>query len=180
MSRTVDWTDRSICVLFGDGAGAVVLQASEKPGILCSKLHAHGGHKDLLKYPNHMVSRHLKVKPVSNYMQMKGNEVFKVAVRSLEEVVQEILDDQKIAKEDIQWLVPHQANLRIISALAKKLDMSLERVILTIEEHGNTSSASIPLALDQGVRDGRIKRGDNILLESFGGGMAWGAALVNY
>ncbi len=176
MSRTVDWTDRKTCVLFGDGAGAIVLQASDTPGVLCSKLHAQGGYKDLLMLPNEMTSPHID----SKFMQMKGNEVFKIAVRSLEEVVEEILEEYKIAKDDIQWLVPHQANLRIISAMAKKLDMDLERVILTIGEHGNTSSASIPLALDVGVRDGRIRRGDHLLLESFGGGLAWGAALIQY
>lgn len=176
MSRTVDWTDRKTCVLFGDGAGAIVLQASNEPGVLCSKLHAQGGYKDLLILPNEMTSPHLD----SKFMQMKGNEVFKIAVRSLEEVVEEILEEYKIAKDDIQWLVPHQANFRIIAAMAKKLDMDLERVILTIGEHGNTSSASIPLALDVGVRDGRIRRGDHLLLESFGGGLAWGAALIQY
>jgi 3-oxoacyl-[acyl-carrier-protein] synthase-3 len=176
MSRTVDWTDRKTCVLFGDGAGAIVLQASNEPGILCSKLHAQGSYKDLLILPNEMTSPHLD----SKFMQMKGNEVFKIAVRSLEEVVEEILEEHKIAKDDIQWLVPHQANFRIIAAMAKKLDMDLERVILTIGEHGNTSSASIPLALDVGVRDGRIRRGDHLLLESFGGGLAWGAALIQY
>lgn len=176
MSRTVDWTDRKTCVLFGDGAGAVILQASDTPGILCSKLHAQGSYKDLLILPNEMTSPALE----SKYMQMKGNEVFKIAVRSLEEVVEEILEEHKMAKEDIQWLVPHQANLRIISAMAKKLNMDLERVILTIGEHGNTSSASIPLALDTGIKDGRIQRGDHLLLESFGGGLAWGAALIQY
>lgn len=176
MSRTVDWTDRKTCVLFGDGAGAVILQASDSPGILCSKLHAQGYYKDLLILPNTMTCKNV----TSKYLQMRGNEVFKIAVRSLEEVVEEILEEHKIAKEDIQWLVPHQANLRIIAAMAKKLNMDLERVILTIAEHGNTSSASIPLALDVGVRDGRIKRGDNLLLESFGGGLAWGATLVRY
>ena len=176
MSRTVDWTDRKTCVLFGDGAGAIVLQASDEPGVLCSKLHAQGSYKDLLILPNEMTSPHVD----SKFMQMKGNEVFKIAVRSLEEVVEEILEEHKIAKDDIQWLVPHQANLRIIAAMAKKLDMDLERVILTIGEHGNTSSASIPLALDVGIRDGRIRRGDHLLLESFGGGLAWGAALIKY
>ncbi len=176
MSRTVDWNDRSTCVLFGDGAGAVILQASDEPGVLCSKLHAQGYYKDLLILPNEMTSPSLK----SKYMQMRGNEVFKIAVRSLEEVVEEILEEHKIAKEDIQWLVPHQANLRIIAAMAKKLNMDLERVILTIGEHGNTSSASIPLALDAGVRDGRIQRGEHLLLESFGGGLAWGATLIKY
>ncbi len=180
MTRTLDWTDRSTCVLFGDGAGAVVLQPSKDSGILCSKLHAKGAYKDLLNYPNGMISEHLAVKPVSKYIQMRGNEVFKIAVKYLEEVVEEILDEYKISKEEIQWLVPHQANYRIIAAMAKKLDMDLERVILTIEEHGNTSAASIPLALDTGIRDGRIKRGDKILLESFGGGLAWGAALIQY
>lgn len=176
MTRTVDWTDRSTCVLFGDGAGAVVLQASSELGILCSRLHAQGHYKDLLTLPNTMTARNL----TSKYVQMRGNEVFKIAVRYLEEVVEEILEEQGISKEDIQWLVPHQANLRIIAAMAKKLNMSLERVILTIAEHGNTSSASIPLALDCGIRDGRIKRGDNLLLESFGGGLAWGATLIRY
>lgn len=180
MSRVVDWTDRKTCVLFGDGAGAVVLQASSEPGILCSKLHAQGYYKDLLLLPNRMVSNDFGAMLKSNYIQMRGNEVFKIAVRSLEQVVEEILEEYQIAKKDIQWLVPHQANLRIISAMAKKLNMDMERVIITIDEHGNTSSASIPLALDTGIRDGRIKRGDNLLLESFGGGLAWGAALIQY
>lgn len=176
MSRTLDWTDRTTCVLFGDGAGAIVLQASEQPGVLCSKLHANGAYSDILIYPNLTVCPNTS----SQYIQMRGNEVFKVAVRALEAVVEEILEAYSLSKEEINWLVPHQANLRIISAMAKKLDMDLARVILTIAEHGNTSSASIPLALDEGVRDGRIKRGDKILLESFGGGLAWGASLINY
>lgn len=171
MSRVVDWTDRKTCVLFGDGAGAVVLQASDEPGILGSKLHAQGYYKDLLMLSNTPTFRHLR---------MRGNEVFKIAVRYLEEVAEEMLKAHHISKNDIQWLVPHQANLRIIAATAKKLNMDLERVILTIDEHANTSSASIPLALDTGIRDGRIQRGDKILLESFGGGLAWGAALIQY
>lgn len=185
MSRVVDWTDRTTCVLFGDGAGAFVLQASEEPGILCSKLHAQGSYKDLLLLPNRMTSNDFGAMLKSNYIHMKGNEVFKIAVRSLEEVAEEILQEEcvveaGIRKENIDWLIPHQANLRIIAAMAKKLNMDLERVILTIDEHGNTSSASIPLALDTGIRDGRIKRGDNLLLESFGGGLAWGAAMIRY
>lgn len=178
MSRVVDWTDRKTCVLFGDGSGAVILQASPEPGVMCSKLHAQGSFKDLLVLPNEKTSRHLNL--VTPYVQMRGNEVFKIAVRSLEKVVEDILRENGIAKTDIQWLVPHQANLRIIAAMAKKLDMNLERVILTIAEHGNTSSASIPLALDTGIRDGRIQRGHNVLLESFGGGLTWGAALIRY
>ena len=180
MSRVVDWTDRKTCVLFGDGAGAVVLQASNEPGIMCSKLHAQGSYKDLLLLPNRMTSNDFGAMLKSNYLQMRGNEVFKIAVRSLEEVAEEILEEANVSKEEIQWLIPHQANLRIITAMAKKLNMDMERVIITIDEHGNTSSASIPLALDQGIRDGRVNRGDTLLLESFGGGLAWGAALIKY
>jgi len=176
MSRTVDWTDRKSCVLFGDGAGAVVLKAGSKPGIVGIKLHAQGAYKDLLVLRNTLTSPEQDTK----FILMKGNEVFKIAVKSLEEVVEEILLEHEMPKEAINWLVPHQANLRIIAATAKKLNMGLDRVILTIDEHGNTSSASIPLALDAGIQDGRIKRGDYLLLEGFGGGLAWGAVLVQY
>lgn len=175
MSRSVDWNDRSTCILFGDGAGAVVLSAGDKPGIISSHLHAQGKHKDLLFFPN------LQGAPAQGdnpHLQMKGSEVFKLAVRAMGDVVEEAVAANGLAKQHIDWLVPHQANLRIISATAKKLKMPMEQVIVTVDQHGNTSSASIPLALDTGIRDGRIKQGDTVLFEGFGGGMAWGAVLA--
>ncbi len=167
ISRLIDWTDRSTCVLFGDGAGAVVLEASEEPGIHSSHLHADGHYAHLLHVPK-------------TFVEMKGNEVFRVATNTLGRIVDETLAANGLNKSDIDWLVPHQANIRIIEATARKLKMSLDHVIITVDRHGNTSAASIPLALDQGVRDGRIKRGDMLLLEAFGGGFTWGSALVTY
>lgn len=177
MSRTVDWNDRGTCILFGDGAGAAILSASEKPGILASCLHADGNYQHLLQFENHCVTKD-PLEP--SYVKMRGNEVFKLAVTALGQVVEEILEKSGLSKQDVDWLIPHQANLRIIKATAKKLAMPLDRVILTVAEHGNTSSASVPLALDQGIREGRIQRGDSMLLEAFGGGLTWGASLIRY
>jgi 3-oxoacyl-[acyl-carrier-protein] synthase-3 len=172
-SRVVDWTDRTTCVLFGDGAGAVILSESQEPGIISTHLHADGTHKDIL-YLDLLIGKE------RSFMKMSGNQLFKVAVNVLGDLFDETLKANSIEKSDIDWLVPHQANLRIIHAMAKKLDLSVERVIVTLDKQANTSSASIPLALDQGVRDGRIKRGDMLLLEGIGGGLAWGSALVKY
>lgn len=178
ISNYVDWTDRSTCVLFGDGAGAVVLEASTEPGIVSTHIHADGRHLNLLyakndwrTHGNHIQRPHVK---------MEGREVFKVAVNTLDMIVEETLQKNNLDKADIDWLVPHQANMRIITATAKKLDMPMERVVVTVDKHGNTSAASIPLALDIAVRDGRIKRGDLILLEAFGGGFTWGSALIRF
>jgi 3-oxoacyl-[acyl-carrier-protein] synthase-3 len=181
LSRAVDWTDRSTCVLFGDGAGAVVLKPSDQPGIIATHLHADGQYKDLLYYPYGISSGWDKWRadPTAG-IRMKGNEVFKVAVNTLSRLVDETLEKNGIDKSQIDWLVPHQANLRIIQAAAKKLDLPLERVVITVQDHGNTSAASIPLALDTAVRDGRIKRGQLLLLETFGGGLTWGSALIRY
>jgi 3-oxoacyl-[acyl-carrier-protein] synthase III len=166
LSRMLDWNDRTTCVLFGDGAGAVVLRASDKPGIVASKLHADGIHRDMLKADPKIV--------------MDGKAVFKFAVNMLSEVVEEVLEEQKMAGTDIDWLVPHQANIRIIEATAKKLGLEMDNVVVTVAQHGNTSAASIPLALDVAVRDGRIKAGQNILMEAIGGGFTWGAVLIKW
>jgi 3-oxoacyl-[acyl-carrier-protein] synthase-3 len=178
MSRIVDWTDRETCVLFGDGAGAVVLEAADQPGIIFSRLGADGRYRDLL-YASSGVSTRRGAGDVPA-LKMKGNEVFKVAVKTLETMVDEVLERNHLEKGQIDWLIPHQANIRIIKATARRLQMPLERVVLTVQEHGNTSAASVPLALDVAVRDGRIRRGDLLLLEAFGGGFTWGAALVRY
>ena len=178
MSRIIDWTDRETCVLFGDGAGAVILEQAEQPGIVYSKLAADGRYRDLL-YASSGVSA-----PVSDEqgsaLRMKGNEVFRVAVKTLETIVAEVMQANGLEKGQIDWLIPHQANIRIIQATAKRLQMPMERVVLTVQEHGNTSAASVPMALDTAIRDGRVKRGDLLLLEAFGGGFTWGAALVRY
>ena len=180
LSRILDWTDRSTCVLFGDGAGAVVIQADKEPGILSSHLHADGDFNELLQVPAGISRNNTKYKAGEAYIEMQGNEVFKVAVNTLGRIVDETLEANQLQKEDIDWLVPHQANTRIISATAKKLNMSMDRVVLTVDQHGNTSAASVPLALDVAIRDGRIKRGDTLLLEAFGGGFTWGATLIKY
>lgn len=178
MSRIIDWTDRETCVLFGDGAGAVVLDAADEPGIIYSSLGADGRYRKLLEADSGIS------KPPgagqTTALRMKGNEVFKVAVRTLESMVDEVIAKNDLKKGEIDWFVPHQANLRIISATAKRLDIPMERVVLTVAEHGNTSAASVPMALDTAVRDGRIKRGDLLLLEAFGGGFTWGASLIRY
>ena len=180
MSRIVDWTDRGTCVLFGDGAGAVVLQASDEPGIMSTHLHADGSYESLLTVPFGISNGYEHVKAGDAFIKMQGNEVFKIAVRTLGRIVDETLAANNLQKSDIKWLVPHQANIRIIAATAKKLKMSMEQVVVTVQEHGNTSAASVPLALDVAVRDGRIQRGDILLCEAFGGGFTWGATLIKY
>ena len=166
-SNLLDWSDRATCVLFGDGAGAVVLSASSKSGIISSHIHADGKYNDLLCVQD-------------NYIQMKGNEVFKVAVNTLGSLVDETLGKNNMNKKDIDWLIPHQANLRIIKATAKKLSMSMDQVVVTVDKHGNTSAASIPLALNEAIKDGRIKADQVILLEAFGSGFTWGSVLLRY
>ncbi len=180
LSRILDWRDRDTCVLFGDGAGAVVLEASETPGIHSTLLHADGRYQNLLKVPIGVSSSDTTHWTKQAVIQMQGNEVFKVAVKTLGKIVDETLSINHLEKKDIDWLVPHQANIRIIAAMAKKLDMPMEKVVLTVDRHGNTSAASVPLALDVAVRDGRIKSGDKLLLEAFGGGFTWGSVLVDY
>ncbi len=180
LTRMVDWSDRSTCVLFGDGAGAAVLQADPEAGVLSTHLHANGNHADLLNV-DVGVSRGFKAEPRGGLaVHMKGNEVFKVAVNTLGRIVDETLAYNNLDKHDLDWLIPHQANLRIIKATARKLDMPMDRVIVTVDKHGNTSAASVPMALDEAVRSGRIQRGDLMLLEAFGGGFTWGAALIRY
>jgi len=177
LSRMLDWTDRTTCVLFGDGAGAVVLQASETPGIVASKLHADGSHRDMLKADGTIRNGEVQGDP---FIKMDGKAVFKFAVKVLSEVVEEVLEENNLQGSDIAWLVPHQANIRIMEATAKKLGLSMDNVVVTVAHHGNTSAASIPLALDTAVRDGRIKAGQNILLEAVGGGFTWGAVLIKW
>ena len=180
LSRIIDWSDRSTCVLFGDGAGAVVLRADDEPGILSSHLHADGKYQELLMVPEGISQGYEQVQAGKAYIHMQGSEVFKVAVNTLEKIVDETLAANGMAKRDIDWLVPHQANIRIIAATARKLGMSMDRVVVTVGEHGNTSAASIPLALDVAVRDGRIQRGQTLMLEAFGGGFTWGSVLLRY
>lgn len=180
LTRMLDWNDRSTCVLFGDGAGAAVLTADETPGILSTHIHANGGYSDLLKV-DVGVSRGFRAEERGGVtVSMKGNEVFKVAVNTLGRIVDETLAANDLNKEDLDWLIPHQANLRIIKATARKLGMSMDQVVVTIDRHGNTSAASVPMALDEALRSGRIRRGDKLLLEAFGGGFTWGAALIAY
>ncbi len=179
-SRILDWTDRSTCVLFGDGAGAIVLQASNEAGVISTHIHSDGEYEELLHVPAGISSGYENIQQEAAFIQMKGNEVFRKAVGTLGSIARETLEGNNIRQEDIAWLVPHQANLRIIAAAAKKLGLPMERVIVTVDEHANTSSASIPLALDVAVRDGRIKQGDLLLFEAFGAGFTWGSALVRY
>jgi 3-oxoacyl-[acyl-carrier-protein] synthase III len=171
-SRIVDYTDRSNCILWGDGAGAVILQASEDQGVISTHLHADGNYENMLHVPRKTEG--------DDTVVMEGNPVFKMAVNTLDQIVDETLAANNMQKSDIDWLVPHQANIRILQATAKKLEMSMDRVVVTVDKHGNTSAASIPLALDVAVRDGRIKRGEIILMEAFGGGFTWGSALIRY
>ncbi|TFH51088.1 MAG: ketoacyl-ACP synthase III [Lysobacterales bacterium] len=179
-SRLLDWSDRQTCILFGDGGGAAVLEASDEPGIYSTHLHADGAYEDLL-YVDGGVPRGAGVIAEGNaYTKMRGNEVFKIAVRTLRRIVAEALEANDMSSSDIDWLIPHQANIRIIEATARKLDIPADRVVVTVAEHGNTSAASVPLALDVAVRDGRVKRGDVVLLEAFGGGFTWGSALLRY
>lgn len=177
LSRVLDWNDRTTCVLFGDGAGAVLLQASASPGIVASKLHADGSHRGMLKADGNIRNGEVEGDP---FIKMDGQAVFKFAVKVLSEVVEEVLEENHLSGSDIHWLVPHQANIRIMEATAKKLGLSMDKVIVTVANHGNTSAASIPLALDTAVRDGRIQAGQNILLEAVGGGFTWGAVLVKW
>ncbi|PCH60117.1 MAG: 3-oxoacyl-ACP synthase [Gammaproteobacteria bacterium] len=178
LSRIVDWTDRATCVLFGDGAGAVVLSASDKPGIISTHLHADGQYEPLLTVPKGISTNYEAVKQGEAFIQMQGREVFKVAVNTLGRIVDETLDAAGMTQADIDWLVPHQANVRIINAMGKKLSLPMDRVVVTVQDHGNTSAASVPLALDTAVRDGRIQPGHTLFLEAFGGGFTWGSALL--
>ncbi len=185
LTRFIDWEDRNTCVLFGDGAGAAVLQpgGDDGRGIISTHLHSDGRLAELLYAPggvSRMPPTHDVIDKKLNTVRMQGNEVFKVAVTKLKEVVQEVLEENGLTEEDIDFLVPHQANLRIIQATAKRLKLPMEKVIVTVDRHGNTSAASVPLALDEAVRTGRIKKGDRVLLEAFGGGLTWGAALVRW
>ena len=176
-SRILDWNDRSTCVLFGDGAGAVVLTASDAPGIVATRLHADGSFGKHLCVPGTIAHGELRGRP---FVEMDGGTVFKFAVKVLSEVAEEVMADASLSANDIHWLVPHQANVRIIEATARKLGMSMDRVVVTVAQHANTSAASIPLALDVALTDGRIRPGQNVLLEGVGGGFTWGAALVKW
>ena len=175
MSKITDYTDRSNAILWGDGAGAVVLSASNEQGILSTHIHADGQHEELLHVPKTNVGN-----KIQQTIEMKGSQVFKIAVNTLDKIVDEALIANQLKKEDIDWLVPHQANIRILEATAKKLEMSMDKVIVTIDRHGNTSAASIPLALDDGIQSGKIKSGHLLLMEAFGGGFTWGSALIRY
>ncbi len=177
LSNMLDWKDRTTCVLFGDGAGAVILRASDEPGIVAAKLHAEGRHRGMLKAEGQVRNGEVDGEP---FIKMDGQAVFKFAVKVLSEVVEEILDEQNMKGTDINWLVPHQANIRIIEATAKKLGLGMDNVVVTVGHHGNTSAASIPLALDAAVRDGRIKANQNVLIEAVGGGFTWGAVLIKW
>ena len=176
-SRILDFNDRTTCVLFGDGAGAVILQASDEPGVLASALHADGSYADILCTPGHVNGG---VVAGSAFLHMDGQAVFKLAVNVLEKVAVEALQKADMSPEQVDWLIPHQANIRIMTHTCRKLRLPLERMVVTVGEHGNTSAASIPLALDIAVRDGRIKRGQNVLLEGVGGGFTWGASVIRY
>ena len=181
LTRMIDWEDRGTCVLFGDGAGAVVLKADPEAGILSTHLHADGGKKDLLYNPVGVSAGFdLSKKNAGCLVRMTGNEVFKHAVKALDSVVDETLAANGLDKSALDWLIPHQANLRIIEATAKRLQMPMDRVIVTVDRHGNTSSGSVPLALDEAVRSGKVQRGQLLLLEAFGGGFTWGSALIRY
>jgi 3-oxoacyl-[acyl-carrier-protein] synthase III len=178
-SRIVDWTDRGTCILFGDGAGALLLGSSEEVGVLSTHIYSDGGYEDMLYCPNPQAATEYN-KHEAGYISMRGNEVFKMAVNTLERIVDETLEANNMEKSDVDWLVPHQANIRIIAATAKKLKMAMDQVIVTLENQGNTSSASVLLALHEGISDGRIRRGQVVLLEAFGAGFTWGSALVKY
>ena len=176
-SRILDWQDRGTCVLFGDGAGAVVLEASEKPGILATAMHADGSQSGILNVPGQICGGQVTGDP---FLRMDGQAVFKFAVRVLAEVAEEVCAAANVSTADIDWLIPHQANIRIIEATGKKLGVDRDKVIVTVDRHGNTSAASVPLALDEAVRDGRIQRGHKVLVEGVGGGFTWGAALLEF
>ena len=175
MSKITDYTDRSNAILWGDGAGAVVLSSSDQQGILSTHIHADGKYEELLHVPKRNVENKVK-----QTIEMQGSQVFKIAVNTLDKIVDETLIANQLKKEDIDWLVPHQANIRILEATAKKLEMGMDKVIVTIDRHGNTSAASIPLALDDGIQNGKIKTGHLLLMEAFGGGFTWGSALIRY
>jgi 3-oxoacyl-[acyl-carrier-protein] synthase-3 len=176
-SRILDWNDRGTCVLFGDGAGAVVLEASSEPGILSSALHADGHYHDILSVPGQVCNGAVAGKPL---LQMDGQAVFKFAVRVLGDTAVELMQAAELPMTALDWLVPHQANIRILQSTAKRLDLSMDKIVVTVAEHGNTSAASVPLALDIAVRDGRIKRGQNVMLEGVGGGFTWGGVLLRF
>ena len=178
LSRITDWNDRNTCVLFADGAGAVILKPSEDTGIIYSEISADGTYADLLYVPYGTSRKPINEKENDYFLQMNGNEVFKVAVKKLESIAINTLKKNNLTADDIDWLIPHQANIRIIQAVAKRLGMPMEKVIVTLAEHGNTSAASIPLALDKAITDGRISKGDKILLQGFGAGFTWGTALL--
>jgi 3-oxoacyl-[acyl-carrier-protein] synthase-3 len=180
ITKLIDWNDRNTCVLFGDGAGAVILKPSEEPGIICCHLGADGQYKDLLYYPVGPSKDLYKAGTDEAAIMMAGKEVFKVAVNTLGKVAMQALESSGTSKEELDWLIPHQANIRIIQATAKRLGMPMEKVILTVQDHGNTSAASVPMALDVGVRDGRIKRDQLVLMEAFGGGFTWGSVLMRF
>jgi 3-oxoacyl-[acyl-carrier-protein] synthase-3 len=175
MSKITDYTDRSNAILWGDGGGAVILSSSDQQGILSTHIHADGQHEELLHVPNNNIENKIK-----QTITMQGSQVFKIAVNTLDKIVDEALEANNLQKKDIDWLVPHQANIRILEATAKKLQMSMDKVIVTIDRHGNTSAASIPLALDEGIISGKIKPGHLILMEAFGGGFTWGSALIRF
>ncbi len=182
LSRIVNWSDRNTCVLFADGAGAVVLEGSDEPGIIRTDIHADGSYESLLTTtkPDPETTDPERLADGTAFIEMRGNEVFRMAVNTLGRIVDQTVEAAGMTANDIDWLVPHQANIRIIQATARKLGMSMDRVVVTVDRHGNTSAASVPLALDVAVRDGRIKRGDVILTEAFGGGFTWGSALLRY
>lgn len=176
-SRILDWNDRATCVLFGDGAGAVIVQSSDEPGLLASALHADGSYHDLLCVPGGVCGGHVVGSP---FLRMDGPAVFKFAVKILGDVALEVLDAAGMKREELDWLIPHQANVRILQATAKRLGLPMDKVVTTVAQHGNTSAASIPLALDVARRDGRIRRGDRVLLEGVGGGFTWGAVALRF
>ncbi|MCK6407379.1 MAG: ketoacyl-ACP synthase III [Rhodocyclaceae bacterium] len=176
-SRILDWNDRGTCVLFGDGAGAVVLEAADKPGILATALHADGAHHGILSVPGNVAGGKVTGDP---FLRMDGQAVFKFAVRVLAEVAHECCEQAQVAPAEIDWLIPHQANIRIIEATARKMGLPMDKVIVTVDQHGNTSAASVPLALDAAVRDGRIRHGQKVMLEGVGGGFTWGAVLLEF
>lgn len=177
LSRILDWNDRSTCVLFGDGAGAVVLEADEVPGIMATALHADGSHSGILSAPGQICNGSITGSP---FVRMDGQAVFKFAVRVLSDAAQEVLTRAALPIDQLDWLIPHQANIRIMQATAKRLGVAEDHVVVTVDKHGNTSSASVPLALDVAVREGQVKRGETVLLEGVGGGFTWGAALIRY
>jgi len=179
-SRLLDWSDRGTCILFGDGAGAVTLEAADAPGVYSTHLHADGRYEPLLYVEGGTPAGAGCVRDGGAYTHMRGNEVFKVAVRTLMRIAEETLAANGIERSELDWLIPHQANIRIIEATARKLGLPMEQVVVTVDRHGNTSAASVPLALDTAVRDGRVKRGDLLLLEAFGGGFTWGSALIRF